>query len=359
MSESNEAHRHALLEQLMERAMTTCPDRIHEAHYAFAGHAVRIRVVGDQLAEQLALTFGHLRRSESARSHLTIDLWDQRETGVRSPLQVPSNSLDLSPWLSISEDNRFVMSVLRQSITSFDRRQKRIVGVALDADRLSLYERGRPLHVPLSFWHADRGVPLVHAALVSQEGCGILLAGSARAGKTVSSLACAAAGFHYLADDLTGLEIRADGTVWGHSVFGSAFVDERTLLRSPAYADLSRRGTYDHEHKQLLFVTQIRPMKLAAQTKICAIVLLQNTGADTPSIQPATKSETLVIMIQNAMRNITAHAREDDFELLGRLSEAIPSFWLRLGNAPEETPHQLKRILETTRRSTNGLESEV
>jgi len=311
-----------------------------------------MRVIGDRLADQFALAFGHLRRSDSSRSRLTIDLWDQCETGVRSPMQVPPNSLGLSPGFSMSEDGRFVTSVLRRSIASFDRRRECIVGVALDADRLSLYERGRPLHVPLAFWHADRGVPLVHAALVSHEGYGILLAGSRGAGKTVTSLACAAAGFHYLADDLAGLEIQADGMAWGNSVFGSAFIDERTLLRSPAFADFARSGTYDHEDKRLLFVTQVRPMKLASRTRIRAIVLLQNAGAHGPSIRPATKSESLLTMVRSTLRNGVLGPGRNEFELLGRLSEGVPSFWLQLGATPDETPRHLRRILATAGRST-------
>ena len=352
MRKSDGARRHAQMQDLLGQAGSACRDRIHEAFYSFGGRAVRIGIVGNRLAEWLSLAFAHLRLSDPQRPSLTIDLWDQCETGVGAPIQVSPNSLGLSPRFSISEDSRFVTSVLRQSIASFDRREGRIVGVALDADRLSLYERGRPLHVPLAFWHADRGVPLVHAALVSRDGDGILLAGSEGAGKTVSSLACTAAGFRYLADDLAGLQIRADGTAWGYSVYGSAFVDERTFLHSPALAEHAIPGMYSHENKRLFFVSQVRSLELIPRTRIRAIALLQKSDAHRPSIRPATKSESLLAMARSMLRNGVLAPGRNEFELLGRLSEGVPSFWLELGDAPNEAPRHLRGILATTGSST-------
>jgi len=345
MRKSDGARRHVQMEDLLGQARSACRDRIHEAFYSFGGRAVRIRVVGNRLAERLALPFAHLRLSDPPRPSLTVDLWDQCETGIGAPIRVPLNSLGLPPRFSISEDGRFVTSVLRQSIASFDRQAGRIAGVALDADRLSLYERGRPLHVPLSLWYADRGVPLIHAALVSLEGDGILFAGPRGTGKTASSLSCAAAGFSYLADDLAGLEILADGAAWGYSVFGSAFIDEQTFLRSPVLAEHAIAGMYSHEHKRLFFVSQTRSMRLIPRTRIRAVVLLRNADFDRTSIRPATRSESLLAMARSTLRSGALSPGRSGFEMLGRLSESVPSFWLELGDAPDETPRCLRGIL--------------
>ena len=176
MSEWSDQRRHDAMTDAFTRARCACRDKAHEAWYSFGGHVVRMRIVGNRLAKRLTLPFAHLRCQKSDPSHarLTIDLWDQFETGTAADIDASPDPLGLSSRFSTSGDKRFVTSVLQHSITSFDRQEEHIVGVALDADRLSLHECGRPLHSPLSLWYGDRDVPLVHAALVSFKGEGIL-----------------------------------------------------------------------------------------------------------------------------------------------------------------------------------------
>ena len=86
------------------------------------------------------------------------------------------------------------------------------------SERLSLYERGKPFRVLLSVWLHDRGVQVVHAALVARGDRGVLLPGRGGAGKTTSALTCLLAGFRYLGDDYVGLEGPVDGSFRGHSL---------------------------------------------------------------------------------------------------------------------------------------------
>jgi hypothetical protein len=347
MPDWSEAQRHVGMRHAFKRAKSTCRDRMHETWYSFGGHAVRMRIVGDRLAKCLALPFAHLqcRRHDRSRSRLTIDLWDQLETGIAAQIDVAPDSLGLSSRFSTSEDERSVTSVFRHSIISFDRQEEHIVGVALDADQLSLYECGRPLHVPLSLWYNDRDIPLVHAALVSHRGDGILLAGSRGTGKTTSSVSCIAAGFHYLADDLAGLEIRADGAPWGHSVYGSAFVDEETLRRLPALREHAISGKYSHEDKHLVFVSQVCPTELMRKTKIRAVVLVRIADADRTRVRPATKGESLLTMARSTLQSGVLSPGRRGFELLGCLSDNVPSFWLELGPNPDDIPRCLRTLL--------------
>lgn len=347
MPDWSEEHRHVGMRDAFKRAKCTWSDRIHETCYSFGGYAVRMRIIGDRLAALLALPFTHLRCQASDPSHprLTIDLWDQLETGITAQIDVTPDRLGLSSRFSTSEDERFVTSVLRHSITSFDRQGEHIVGVALDADRLSLYECGRPLHVPLSLWYNDRDVPLVHAALVSLEGEGILLAGPGGTGKTTSSLSCIAAGFHYLADDLAGLEILADGESWGHSVYGSAFVDEETFHRLPTLSEHAIPGKYSYEDKHLVFISQVGPMELMSKTRIRAVVLVRITDADRTRVRPATKGESLLTMARSTLQSGVLSSGRRGFELLGCLSDNVPSFCLELGSNSDDILRCLRTLL--------------
>jgi hypothetical protein len=347
MPEWSDEHRHDGMVNAFARANRACRDKIHDMWYSFGGHAVRMRIVGDRLAERLALPFIHLRSQESDPSHarLTIDLWDQLETGIAANIDVAPDPLDLSSVFSTSEDERFVTSVLQHSITSLDRRKEQIVGVALDADRLSLYECGRPLHVPLSLWYNDRDVPLVHAALVSYNGDGILLVGPSGAGKTTSSLSCMTAGFRYLAEDLAGLEILGDGAPWGHSVYGSALVDEETLRRLPTLREHAIAGRYSHEEKQLVLISQVNPAELMSNTRIRVVALVRLAEENRTRVRPATKGESLLAMVRSALQRGVLSPGRRGFELLGCLSEDVPSFWLEVGPDLKDVPRFLRALL--------------
>lgn len=347
MSEWRDQRRHDAMIDSFTRAECACRDEAHEAWYSFGGHAVRMRVVGNRLAERLALPFAHLRRqsSDPSQARLTIDLWDQLTTGVAAQIDVAPDPLGLSARFSTSEDRRFTTSVLQHSITSFDRQEEHIVGVALDADRLSLYECGRPLHVPLTLWYNERDIPLIHAALVSYKGDGILLAGLSGAGKTSSSLSCMIAGFRYLADDSTGLEILADGGAWGHSVYGSAFVDEQTIYRLPALSERAIPGKYSHEDKQLVFASQAPPTELMKKTRIRLICLLRITDGNRSGVRPATKGESLLTLTRSMLQSGVLSPGKRGFELLGSLSDNVPSFWLEVGLNPEDIPRCIRTLL--------------
>ena len=348
MSDWSEERRHEGMRSAFARAKRAHRDRIHEAWYSFGGHAVRIRIIGDRLAQRLASPFQHLQWQGDVPSaaRLTIDLWDQLETGVAADIDVAPDPLGVSSSFSSSADERFVTSVLQHSIASFDRQEERIVGAALGVGRLSLYERGRPLHIPLALWYNDIDVPLIHAALVSHEGSGVLLAGGSGVGKTTSSLSCMAASFGYLADDLSGLEIRPDGSAWGHSVYGSAFVDEQTFLRLPGVLDEHAiRGRYDYEDKRLVLLHQTGAAVLVSRTRIQVVALVQIANGSRTRVRSATKGESLLAMARSSLQGGVLSPGKRGFELLGRLSEGVPSFWLELGTDAEETPKRLRELL--------------
>ena len=347
MSEWSDEQRHNMMVDAFIQADSAFRNRIHETWHTFGGHTVRMRIVGDRLARCLVLPFAHLRCRESDPSgaKLTIDLWDLLETGIAADIDVAPDPLSPASRFSTSEDERFVTSVLQHSITSFDRRQEHIVGVALGADRLSLYERGRPLHVPLSLWYNDRDIPLIHAALVSYNGDGILLAGPSGAGKTTSSLSCMTAGFQYLADDLAGLEILADGASRGHSVYGSAFVDGRALNHVPTLREHAIAGRFSQEEKRLVLLSQAGSTGLMSNTRIRLVALVRLAEGNRTRVRPATKGESLLAMIRSALQTGVLSPGRRGFELLGCLSDNVSSFWLEVGPDSRDVPRLLRALL--------------
>src|SRR5262249_56498553 len=53
------------------------------AHYVIGDQTVRLRIVGERLAQCVQAPLAHLRASDNAgAAALTIELWDERATGV-------------------------------------------------------------------------------------------------------------------------------------------------------------------------------------------------------------------------------------------------------------------------------------
>src|SRR4051812_18827168 len=104
-----------------EEAAATHPTEVREAHYRFAGHAVRFRILGRDLAENIGRPFSHLRLAhEVSVPQLTIDLWDEK-------LQRDFRSTPFDPdagWHErtvSSRDRRFLGQHLPHTFSCLDR----------------------------------------------------------------------------------------------------------------------------------------------------------------------------------------------------------------------------------------------
>ena len=106
-----------------------------------------------------------------------------------------------------------------------------MIGWSCYRQQVSLYERGRPLHVPLCLWHCDQGFQVMHAGLVAEHGAGVLFPGMGGSGKSTTCLSCLEAGLQFLGDDFIALSQDADDIFIGHSLFGSAHLEPEHLLR--------------------------------------------------------------------------------------------------------------------------------
>ncbi len=338
-------HAFSQVEEHFHEARRAHADRLHERSYVFGGHRVRVEIVGDRLAALMHRPFAHLQEDPdpSRTADLTISLWDQAD--VTRPVALDAGGAE-SPSFRESADGRFAFSRLSHSLSCLDRHEERIVGFTDDARRVSLYERGRPLHVPLSIWYADRGIPLIHAGLVSQRGLGLLLAGSAGAGKTTTALGCLCAGFDYLGDDLVGLQVASEVSL-GHSLYGSSFVDPRSLRWFPPIRGHATQSGQADEEKQLAFPTEIFPTRMQRVCEIRAVVLLRRPRGSRqhPEVSPASKAEALLALAPSSLLVGALSPGVSGFEALARLVESVPGYWLEPGSDVERIPEEVGRLI--------------
>jgi hypothetical protein len=329
------------------RAMRIRPDGAYESFFVLAGRLVRLHIVGRRLAESLELPFAHLR-TEIVRSRipeLTIELWDQAETDISLEIGSTRNDLDLHPILKRSADGRYASYQLQHSLVCLDRVSGSMIGYVSNAEELSLYERGRPLHVPLSLWHKNQDMPLMHAGLVSKNGRGVLLAGPGGSGKSTSAVMCAYAGFDYLSDDLVGLEISSDGRFVGHSLYNSTFMEPDHLKRFSQLERHAIRGRYSFEKKHLVLLSQIASLQFARSCRIHSIVLPRVLHRPRSVLRRASKGETLLALAPSSLLVGERSYGMEGFHKLARLVEQVPCYWLELGGALDEIPRVLEGLL--------------
>lgn len=352
------ASRFAAMQAAFQRATNACPDTLRESCYTFAGHPVRVRIIGQKLADEFNRPFAHLERKgkPSPVPHLTIDLCDEEETGISRPVESTSDDFETS-WpmpggvFAIPPDGRFVCYDFRGSVTWLDREVQQMIGWTALSRHLPLYERGKPLLPLLAVWYYDRGMQLVHAGLVSRNGHGVLFPGMGGAGKSTSTVACLGAGFDYLGDDYIGLQARQDGSFVGHSLYNSTWLEPGHMARFPLLPPHALHGTNASEDKSLVLLSQLFPKRLASSAPIRVLALPRVANASGTRFRPASKPEALLALIPNSLFTPIPRPGARGFQRVARLVDQVPAYWLELGRDLTQIPRRVEELLAEATRS--------
>jgi hypothetical protein len=131
----------------------------------------------------------------------------------------------------------------------------------------------------------------------------------------------------------------------GHSIYGSAFVDQDTFRRLPGRDWQSVHGKYSHEDKDLIFVSRGCPAGPAAKTRIQAVALVRLGGATRARVVPIAKGEALLALARTALQGGALSPGRLGAELLGALVERTSAFRLELGRESRDVPSCLLSLL--------------
>jgi hypothetical protein len=350
---SNGAISFDLMRTAFERTWKSHPDRRWDSLCRFASRPARIRVVGQGLSEQIAQAFEHLLVKENSSSpELKIDLWDEGDTSVACPVKTEPLDPHLLKSTSYVEfglilgslDDPYIGCQRPQVVTWFDRRKQHIVGWISHHRQLPIYERGKPLHFPLLLWHSDRGAEVIHAALVSKNGKGVLFAGKGGVGKSTVALACIQAGFDYLGDDYIGLEACEDGLFLGHSLYSATWLMADHFAWFP---QLMRYAIYPErpaQEKTLALLSEVFPRQLCQTATVYALLLPRIVADSATQIRPATKAEALFALAPSSIL-LRPNSGAATLNKLGRLAEQVPCYWLEFTQDLNDIPTRLQAII--------------
>ena len=345
-----------LLERAFQYAMEKNSAEVQESCFVFGGRFVRFRIVGRELAQKILRPFSHLRHAGAVpdNPHLTIDLWDECKTKVRC--QAHTISCD-SKWNQItvqSSDGRYLAQQLPNTLTCLDRNQSHIVGSIAWSPWVFIYEFAKPFARLLLEWHNDQGIQVIHGGLVAKNGQGALLVGKSGSGKSTSSLACLCGGLDFLGEDFVGLEITKEGTVIGHSLYNSVFLERTHSKRFEELGSQVIRGQHSNERKAAVLLSEGFRPQLMRSVPIRALVLPQvNESIIQSRFRSASKGEALLGLGPSCLFQIPSRGA-GSFPKLAELATIVPSYHLELGSDLNAIPTTVGKILSEVDRQIKG-----
>ena len=345
VTEAAAARIHKFMLLAFERATLKHPHRLQESFYQFGGQRVRIRIVGREMAMHITRPFSHLRAdvSDTRTPQLTIDLWDESETDVHCQVR-PLNGGRQTTFAVLAPDGRFLAQQRPNVLNYYDHGGQNIISSVAWSGEVSVYERWKPLGRALLEWYNDQDVQIVHAGVVARDNEGVLFVGTSGSGKSTSVLACLCGGFSFLGEDYVGLQKLEDGSLVGHSLYNSVFLENNHVTRFPRLAPYIMTGL-PHEEKSAIVLSQIYPEKLSRTVPIRALILPRVVDTNKTMIRPASKSEALSLGRASLLELPNKGLGRYGFERLAQLVERVPCYWLELGRDLGSIPQCVEEIL--------------
>jgi hypothetical protein len=307
------------------RAAELRPHELREHWLRFAGRPVRLRAVGADLARDALRPLAHLAAAPPGEEPaLSIDLWDERATGVPCPVAPEPAGRELA------SDGVVWRHSEARGITDYSRSARRMVGWRADGHANPTFGVAKPLPVLLPVWYLDQGMNFVHGGMVARDGAGALISGPSGRGKSTTALACAAAGLDFLGDDQSALEETASGEFVAHSVWSVAEVSPERLRSHPELACESTEIEADGP-KVAIYLGAGSRARTRDRAGVRVIVLFRRSGGESSSLAPATPAQALLTVAPSSTLAFGRVGARWGLDRLERLVRAVPAVWLDAG----------------------------
>jgi hypothetical protein len=347
-----------LLAERFARARAARPHAASEQVLMVGGAPVRARVVGCELAmilRRALVPADGVADWESDRGDggiLELDLWDEGATGVGLERR-PSRPWDHERWgpagerLGIAPDGRYVRFSGPDFEIRLDRIRQRAVGWVRSASLLSSWHRARPLQTLFAAWIGARGATVVHAALVSRPGAGILLPGPGLSGKSTVTAACGDRGFGLLGDDTAVLEL-LDQTVRGHCVHAAIKLRRAGLNRHPGLAGLAHDCGAPWEDEAVVFVKEAFPEQVVASVPLAALAFPTLSADAETTFAPIPRAEALRALM-GCVLSVEPGKVGEAFAAVADTVDHIPAYRLSVGSATDRIPDAVDAMIDACR----------
>lgn len=331
-------------------ASDKCLSKLREIHLTIGGQHVNLKTIGVALNSRVIRPLAHLdtlkTKVEQQPFALTIELWDELETGVGCAGFEIEDALDAGKGfvVTVSDDSRFVSLRRARSHAVYDRLERRIMGWSRNGDRLSLAELGRPMQYLFYYWFHDVRLQVIHSGMIGENGAGIVVAGKSGSGKSTTSLVCLEAGMNYLGDDVLVMSGTKATGFDGHSVYNSNHILPHDVERFPLLKHHVNSGGQIKDDKWVVMLNEAFPGQILPNLPIRAIALPRIVDQPTTSFRRATKSQALMAIAPSSITLIEG-AMSQGVTRLAELVEHVPAYWVELGRDFRSTPGCIRELI--------------
>lgn len=315
--------------------------RVGRLDVRIAGFHVCVRIAGGRLSDRLCAALDHLPAAGGGAPDLCIDAMDGSEVPGFSYKSTAGGGR-AGILLKSSDDGRFIGEVRDHTEIWLDRQRNHIVGWFHSGARLNLDERARPFHKMLSTWLEERGVQFIHAGLITCRDLGLLFVGNGGAGKSTSSIACMKAGMGYLGDDFIGFSADGEGFV-GHGIYGTCLLNTHHIRRFPELERISEPPNHDFEDKRIMYLHRDYRDRLASEVRLRALLLPRVVDTAESRVRRASKAQALMAIAPTSVMFLP-RPNKAAFGRLTALVEALPCYWLELGQRLELIPSAVDEL---------------
>jgi hypothetical protein len=290
-----------------------------------------------------------LRAGDAAPAGFDRVLWavDGSEFPLASPSQIrlpegflargEVHAMSAGDVLTVAGTNPFWLGMMHK---------KRCEGVYLtpSARGLPSWAQAAPMREMLHLAARDEQAAMMHAAVLGQRGCGVLLAGKGGSGKSTTSLIGLMHGLQFAGDDYVYCAHSSAG--WcAHMLYDTAKVKDRSLQLFPELLARVERLSNDTEQKWVVFGQRHFPLQMAPALRLKAILLPRPGDGLGTTIAPARASDAVWALAPTT----TAQMPFTGMEIMAmcrQMAEELPAFWLNLGHDAAGIVASLKSVLE-------------
>lgn len=148
---------------------------------------------------------------------------------------------------------------------------------------------------PVSFWLKQRGLFLLHAGCVAEQGEGVLILGRSRAGKSTLAVSAVRASFRFLSDEQPVLSLRR-GALQARAFPRRIRLDRPSAMQIPELQPLAAAA----DHWRVIFpMEQVWPGCLTASCEPRLLIFPRFLARGRLRLRRVTASETLARLLQD------------------------------------------------------------
>ncbi len=293
------------------------------------------------LAARLLRPLSHLRQGDDHPPRLRIVLVTAGPQAPRFPWPDAAQAGGFREW--VADGYRFSQYGADLAVVGYDPRTGQAVGYVQMAQQLPTAFFSGLLFTTIYQALRTHGYFLLHAAALSWQGNGVLITGPSGAGKTTTMLQCVRAGFQFIADDATLLELHDDGQVRAVSTLNTMHVTPQTAALLPELA--ARPDWANADDKSTLFLPDVYPQAMAAAATVRLLLVPSLHGPRDGSLEPLAARTVLADALPLSVDLSQPDAAAAHLDLLFHLVSTVRCFRLHLPPEIDTVPDLIRTAL--------------